>query len=223
MPRSVTLNRSDVCGLLALPVGELGTNCYLYWDPETLETAIIDPGDEPMRILATLDRLQLHPTCILNTHGHADHIAGNATLHRTTGARLLIHAADGEMLSDPAANLSVTYGPPVVSPPADAWLTPEEVLSFGRCQLRVLATPGHTPGSVCLLGSGLLFSGDTLFALSIGRTDLPGGDPQRLSASLRLLRERVPWDTRVLPGHGPASSMDVECRHNPFLQPGAYL
>lgn len=217
MPPSVTSNRPAAYGLLTLTVGDLATNCYLFWDPGTHEAAVIDPGDEPDRVLARLRRDALTLKLILNTHGHADHICGNRELKRITGAPVWVHAADQGLLTDAAANLSAELGTPCVVPAADGLLLPEASVPVGDLRLRVLPTPGHTPGSVCLLGSGLLFSGDTLFARSVGRTDLPGGDPAQMAASLRRLLQEVPDDTLVLPGHGPATRFGEERLCNPYL------
>jgi hydroxyacylglutathione hydrolase len=217
MPPSVTSNRPAAYGLRSLTVGDLATNCYLFWDPATHEAAVIDPGDEPERVLEVLRREHLRLALILNTHGHADHIGGNDGLKRATGAPLWVHPADRRRLTDPAANLSLDLGRPRVSPEADGPWVPGSPLAVGSLRLRVLHTPGHTPGSVCLLAPGVLFSGDTLFTLSVGRTDLPGGDPAGLEASLRLLLETVPDATLVLPGHGPSTRFGDERLHNPYL------
>lgn len=220
MPPSVTSNKPAVYGLHPLTVGDLATNCYLFWDPTTHEAVVIDPGDEPGKVLAQLRRDDLTLKLILNTHGHADHICGNRELKRVTGASVWIHAADQGLLTDAAANLSADLGPPCVVPAADGLLLPDAEVPVGGLRLRVIHTPGHTPGSVCLLGPGLLFSGDTLFALSVGRTDLRGGDPAQMAASLRRLLHLVPDDTLVLPGHGPYSRFGEERLHNPYLTSG---
>ncbi len=142
-------------------------------------------------------------------------------MKRVTGASVWVHAADQNLLTDAAANLSADLGPPCVVPAADGLLPPDAEVPVGDLRLRVIHTPGHTPGSVCLLGPGLLFSGDTLFALSVGRTDLRGGDPAQMAASLRRLLEVVPDDTLVLPGHGPATRFGEERRCNPYLAQAA--
>lgn len=209
------------CGVLTLSLGALGTNCHLFWDAVGREAAIIDPGDESGRILDAVNRLRLKPEVIINTHGHGDHIGANGAVRTATGARLLIHAEDCRLLADASANLSSSFGPPLISPPADGLLTDGQQLNIGRLRMQVLSTPGHTPGSVCLFGEGLLFSGDTLFAGSVGRTDFPGGDPRRLEASLRRLRS-LPAGTRVYPGHGPSTDLEREFASNPFFQEGFF-
>lgn len=228
MPRPAISNspaaRLDArLGLLALPVGDLGVNCYLLWDVESRAALIVDPGDEAGRILDAIRARKLKPQWIVNTHGHADHLGANAEVKAATGASLLIHPADAPCLTDPYRNLSTGFGSPVVSPAADGFLAARQVLRLGDLDLRVLETPGHSPGSICLYGEGLLFSGDTLFAQSVGRTDLPGGDYERLAASLRRELLHLPPKTEVYPGHGPATSMGRELATNPFLAEGFFL
>jgi hydroxyacylglutathione hydrolase len=211
----MVLNKTH--GLETVVVGPIETNCYLFWDPADLSALVVDPGDEPERILAAVRRLQLRVTGIVNTHGHADHLGANQELLDATGARLWIHAGDRDCLASPARNLSLGLGAAVTSPPAGGELTDDLKLSCGALSLQVLHTPGHSPGSVCLYGSGILLAGDTLFAGSAGRTDLPGGDARRLAQSLARIVREVPPDTLVYPGHGPATILARELQSNPFL------
>lgn len=156
----------------ALVVGPIMENCYILYDEQTLEGIIVDPGDEATSILNVVDNLKLHIKYIVNTHGHADHIGANKELGLALKAKLAIHADDACMLTDPHLNLSENgyMGRPIISQPADIILHEGDIISFGNCNLKVIHTPGHTPGGICLVGEGVVMSGDSLFAGSIGRT-----------------------------------------------------
>lgn len=204
-------------GLIRLPVGILQTNCYIFWDSLSREAIVIDPGAEPENILSVIIREKLNLKCIVNTHGHADHIGANQAIRSRTSARLYIHPADQEMLVDARKNMSLSFGLSIISPPADSMLLEGAVLSIGPWNLTVRETPGHSPGSICLIGEGRLFSGDTLFAGSIGRTDIPGGDSELLLESIRRRILPLPPETQVFPGHGPLTTLEKEKSQNPFL------
>ena len=197
-------------------LGELGVNTYLLWDETTRETVCLDPGGPPAGLLTELAGKNLQLKYILLTHGHFDHIAGVNELKAKTGATVVAHAAEAGLLSNPALNLSTMFGTEVVVN-ADQLLNDGDLLALGSQFLTVIHTPGHTPGGISLTVPGLLFSGDTLFAGSVGRTDLPGGDPAALTGSLRKLLA-LPGETRVFPGHGPATLLGREKQANPFLQ-----
>ncbi|NLY91405.1 MAG: MBL fold metallo-hydrolase [Firmicutes bacterium] len=197
-------------------LGELGVNTYLLWDEETLETVCLDPGGPPAVILAELAGKNLKLKHILLTHGHYDHIAGVNELKAKTGALVAVHVADANFLTNPALNLSTIFGMEVVVK-ADQLLNDGDILTLGSKMLTVNHTPGHTPGGITLTAPGLLFTGDTLFAGSVGRTDLPGGDPAALTDSLRKLLT-LPGETRVFPGHGPDTLLGREKLDNPFLK-----
>ena len=197
-------------------LGELEVNSYLLWDEETLEAACFDPGGPPQEILAELTQKRLKLKYILLTHGHYDHIGGVNELKANTGALVVIHAADADMLANPDLNLSAIFGRQIVVKP-DQLLADGDVLCLGSQMLKINHTPGHTPGGISVTSSGLLFSGDTLFAGSIGRTDLPGGDQTILNRSLRRLVQ-LPDETRVFPGHGPETTIGREKQFNPFLK-----
>jgi hydroxyacylglutathione hydrolase len=199
-------------------VGWLGTNCYLLWDIDSRQTIVIDPGAPDKRILETIRSEKLAVTAILNTHGHADHIAGNKIIKETTQAPLLIHEKDREMLRDSALNLSQMFGAEVISPDADQLLNQTCDLKLAGQSLEIIETPGHTPGSVCLKIDSLLFSGDTLFCGSIGRTDIPGGDGKQILKSIQKQILPLQDEIQVLPGHGPSTTIGQEKRQNPFLQ-----
>lgn len=200
-----------------LPVGALGSNCYLAWDEKNHQAVVIDPGSEPERIIQAVSERSLDVKYILNTHGHGDHIGGNRKLKEAYGVPLLIHEADAPMLEDPQLNMSFFFGQPVISPPADGFLVPEETVRFGRLELTVIHTPGHTPGGISLYGERAVFSGDALFKDSVGRCDLPSSDEGLLLESIRNNLFTLPDDTRVLPGHGPDTTIGQERTCNPFF------
>jgi len=199
-------------------VGPLETNCYLVSCPRTLACAVVDPGAEPDRIIAAVRRLGLKPALILNTHGHFDHVGANRDIKDAFDIPLAIHALDNPML-ELAGRLEMSFVLEVKdSPPADFFLQDKARIPVGESQLEVLHTPGHSPGSVCLLGDGFLLSGDTLFYEGVGRTDLPGGSDRDLKSSLRSKILVLPPETRVLPGHGPRTTVGQEIVSNPFLK-----
>lgn len=194
------------------------TNCYLVGCEATGEAAVIDPGGEAGRILRAIKQKRLKVRYIINTHGHIDHIAANGPVKESTGASILIHAADAPYLVDGRKNLCF-YLPeaPGTLPPADRTLHEGDLITVGSIGLLVIHTPGHTPGGICLKADGIIFTGDTLFAGSIGRTDLPGGSYEQL---LRSIQEKLlvyPDQTVIYPGHGPRSSLGIERVTNPFL------
>lgn len=196
-------------------LGDLSTNCYLVWSDG--DAGVIDPGGPVKELVRLIRERSLSLKWIVNTHGHADHIAGNAELRREFGVPLLIHAADRQMLSSPEANLSTMMGNSIVSPDADRTLRHGDRLILGSEQLTVLETPGHTRGGISLVAPGLVFSGDALFLESIGRTDFPGGDRRQLVNSIRAHLLTLPPETVVLPGHDAPTSIGHEARFNPYL------
>jgi glyoxylase-like metal-dependent hydrolase (beta-lactamase superfamily II) len=199
-------------------VGALETNCYLAYCPETLECAIIDPGAEPEKIFRVVSQRDLRPTLLINTHGHVDHIGANRDIKDKFDIPLCIHEADRPMLeSILQSGLSFFLGAKK-SPPPDKYLEEGDELAIGTMSLKVLHTPGHSPGSVSLMGDGLLFSGDTLFFGGVGRTDLPGGSWEELERSIRDRIFTLPVETLVLTGHGPTTTVDQETKFNPFIR-----
>ncbi|MFZ5923664.1 MAG: MBL fold metallo-hydrolase [Bacillota bacterium] len=196
-----------------VPVGALDTNCYIVGCEESREALVIDPGAEPDKILAALRASGLVCKLIVNTHGHVDHIMANRAVKEATGAPIAIHGKDARALSDPVANLSVLVPPDASdapSPPPDRLLDEGDVVAAGCVRLRVVHVPGHTPGSISLVGDGLVFSGDTLFAGGgIGRTDFPGGSYETLLGSIKKLFT-LPSQTVVYPGHGPSTTIGEE-------------
>ena len=200
-----------------IPVGPLQVNCIILGCPSTHKAVVIDAGADADLIENRLRELELEVAMLLNTHGHFDHVGAVAAMKVATDAPLLLHR-DDVALSQRASRQAAAYGLEVVDPPPpDTELQGGEVLSFGDEQLEVLHTPGHSPGGVCFYREGLLVSGDTLFAGSIGRTDLPGGDHRQLLQSIREKLADLPPQTRVIPGHGPLTLIAHELQYNPYL------
>jgi hydroxyacylglutathione hydrolase len=200
-----------------LAVGPIMANCFILGCEETLEAAVIDPGDEPDRILQTLAESNLTAKLIINTHGHFDHVGANKRLHEVSGAPILIHPLDAPMLNrlaDSAAAWGMTADD---SPPPDRELQDGDEVRFGKVLLKVIHTPGHTPGGISLYTHREVFVGDTLFAGSIGRTDFPGGSFETLKASIQQKLFALRDDLKVYPGHNQPTTIGVEKRTNPFV------
>jgi len=194
---------------------EFDTNTYLLWDEQTKEALIIDPARDDERLLDEIAGLNLK--YIVNTHGHGDHIGGNGLLKSNTNAELAIHQDDMKMLNDPDLNLSTYWGVNLRSPEADIILKNGDELKLAENTIKVIHTPGHTKGGICLLADNMLFCGDTLFAGSIGRTDLPGGNYQTLINSIKTKILNLPGEMIVYPGHGPETTVEEEAVGNPFV------
>jgi hydroxyacylglutathione hydrolase len=197
-------------------------NCYVAYRDGRSDCVVIDPGLDPEAILERLDELGRSPAVILNTHGHADHIAGNGPIkERWPEAQLLIGEGDAAMLTDAVLNLSEPYGFLVLSPAADRTLTDGESFSAAGLEFRVVVIPGHTPGEVVFICDShnprLVFVGDVIFAGSIGRADFPGGDFEQLVSGIRSKLFTLPDDTVLLSGHGPETTVGREKRYNPFV------
>jgi len=200
-----------------LPTGPLEVNCYIIGCEETREAAVIDPGGDVDQILQLLNKHKLNAAMIINTHGHFDHVGGNRQLLEATGAELLIHRAD-RLLLEHAGEHAANYGLQAESSPAPTReLVGGEILQLGKLSLQVIYTPGHSPGGICLYVEDILIVGDTLFAGSIGRTDLPGGDHQLLISGIKEKLLPLTEATRVYPGHGPMTTIGQEKLYNPFL------
>lgn len=200
-------------------VGPLGVNCLILGDKQSHEGVVVDPGADCELILAAVARFGLKIKYVLNTHGHFDHVGCNRPLTEATGAELLIHELDLELLSQ-ASRSAQKYGLQVIdSPLPSRYLTDGLRLEFGRRSITVLHTPGHTQGGCSLLleNEQLVITGDTLFADSVGRTDLPGGSHEVLMASIREKLLPLPDQTVVWPGHGPSTTIGQERRTNPYI------
>ncbi|RLI26669.1 MAG: MBL fold metallo-hydrolase [Candidatus Hecatellales archaeon] len=199
-------------------VGPVATNCYVVWCEEEREAIIVDPGWDAEKILEAVREEEVEVKYVVNTHGHMDHIGANDQVRRAFNAPLLIHKLDAEALGEPELNLSMFFWSEIRVSRPDRTLEDGDEIVFGRVRLRVLHTPGHTPGSICLLGEGVIFTGDTLFAGSVGRTDMPGGSFQRLVYSLKHRIMPLPDGLKVYPGHGPETILGYEKRVNPYLK-----
>lgn len=203
-----------------LTVGPLEVNCYILADPETKEAFVIDPGGDADNIRRAVEAGGLKVKYIVNTHGHFDHVGADGSLRKAfEGSELAIHGLDSRLLSE-AHEHGVIFGAKLERQPApDIVLEDGEVLSAGSLRLRVIHTPGHTRGGVCLYEEkeGLLFTGDTLFAGSVGRTDFPGGSFEDLMGS--IVNKVLPLgdEVKVYPGHGPSSTIALEKETNPFI------
>lgn len=199
-------------------------NSYIAHLPDRTDALVIDPGFEPDRILDYLRDRGLTAAAILNTHGHVDHIAGNAALKRAfPDAPLAIGHGDAAMLTDAMLNMSGVFGVPVISPPADRLIDEGAVLEFAGIRLEVLEIPGHSPGHVVFVVRGeppVVFGGDVLFAGSIGRTDFPGGSLEQLLSGIRAKLWPLTAATVVYPGHGEPTTVGEEKATNPFLLDG---
>jgi hydroxyacylglutathione hydrolase len=196
-------------------------NTYVVWRPGRQEALVIDPGLEPERIFDFLNDQGLTPAALLNTHGHADHIAGNGPLKsRFARAPLIAGVNEQDLLVDADANLSAPFGMPVTSPPADRVVREGDILELAGIRLEVLDIPGHSPGHIVFVWRGapsVVFGGDVLFRGSIGRTDFPGGSFDLLAEGIRQKLFALPDDTVIYPGHGPVTTVGHEKRSNPFV------
>jgi glyoxylase-like metal-dependent hydrolase (beta-lactamase superfamily II) len=193
-------------------------NCFILGCENTKEAVVVDPGDDADRILMALAKSELKVKYLINTHGHFDHVGANKRMKEVTGAQIAIHPGDEPMLLELSRSASMFGLTAENSPPADLVLNDGDSVSFGEITLKVIHTPGHSLGGICLYTEGHLFAGDTLFAGSIGRTDLPGGDYDTLISSIKTKLLGLPEDTMVYTGHGPETSIGNEKRMNPFLR-----
>jgi len=214
-----------------LAVGPMAANCHIVAGSGSSEAAVIDPGGDARDILQTVRRLGLTVAAIIHTHGHVDHIAAAAEVKRATGAPVIAHRLEAPMLTEPTLNLSAWAGFPVYGPPADRLVEDGEEIRIGRLIVKVLHTPGHTPGGISLVvwddpthpacgpeaAGPVIFSGDTLFAGSVGRADFPGGSFADLIEGIKQKLLVFPDDTEVHPGHGPVTTIGEERETNPFL------
>ena len=205
--------------LKTLALGMFGANCYIVGSESTKEAIIIDPGEEPDVILSTIEEEGLTVPLIVATHAHFDHIGALGEVKEATGADFALHPDDTDLLKARMSRSGSWFGGSAQPP-----LTPDRLLregdsiDLGEVHLSVLHTPGHSPGGICLLGHGMVFCGDTLFNLGIGRSDTMGGNFYELMDSIHSKLMTLPDETVVFPGHGPRTTIGNERRWNPFLR-----
>lgn len=196
---------------------EFGTNTYLVWDEKSKEAVLFDVAAPSQKLANEIRELGLNLKYLFLTHGHGDHIAGIEMIKNEFTVELGIHELDAEMLTNAQQNLSTYWNQNVVAPQADLYFKDGDKFQVGELEIKVIHTPGHTKGGVCFLIANILISGDTLFAESIGRTDLPGGDYQILLNSIKEKLFTLPGNTVVYPGHGPETTIEDEKVGNPFV------
>jgi hydroxyacylglutathione hydrolase len=203
----------------ALEVGLLQVNCYILGDEETKEAVVIDPGGDEGEILEALKSAGLNLKLIIDTHGHFDHVDANEPLKEATGAQIAIHEADAAMLIRPSQDALMFTGNRARSSQADLLLQEGDILTFGKYRLKVLHTPGHTPGGISLVleDHPLVYVGDLLFQGSIGRTDFAGGSFEALLTAVKTKIFPLGDNYTVFPGHGPVTTVGQERKYNPFL------
>lgn len=200
------------------PVMHGVTNCYILLERVENKAAIIDPGGDAAALTEAIKELEAKPEIIINTHGHWDHIGANKALQQHFGLAIAIHKADAPMLKDSAISAARIFAGDGDGGEVKRLLKEGDIIELGALEIEVLHTPGHTPGGICLKCDKMLFTGDTLFNLSIGRTDLAGGDYKALCSSLNRLTSLAD-DLLVLPGHSQSSTLGYEKTHNPYLRP----
>lgn len=201
-----------------LALGPLDTNCYLISRQQGSPLIVVDPAGDAEVLLATIGARRVE--MVVLTHCHFDHLGAATALIAATAAPLAVHDHDADFITDASGTGGLMWGFEQVAPPATLRLTAGDPVRVDGLVLVVVETPGHTPGSICLFGEGHLFSGDTLFAGSVGRTDFPRGDARALSESIRKELAPLPDDTVVHPGHGPETTIGEERRRNPFFPRG---
>ncbi|MDB9786550.1 MBL fold metallo-hydrolase [Bacteriovoracaceae bacterium] len=222
----------DKLEIETFPMGDLGCNCSLIYSPKSKEAIIIDPGNDAVSLMKLIKERQLTVKLLLHTHAHFDHIGQSQIIHEQTGAKRLLHK-DDLFLYEGLPQQGMFFGVKMDVPsPLEGYLNNEESFGFSETLsledqslkqfIKVLHTPGHTPGSVCFytdcFKEPVLFSGDTLFQSSIGRTDLPGGDTDKILVSIKQRLYTLPDETNVICGHGPQTRIFEEKRNNPFIR-----
>lgn len=208
----------DILEITQLEVSPFASNCYLIKNATTEQGIIIDPGDEPELIKRTIQEKNVNPKQILLTHGHLDHIMAVTILSNEYDLPVYAHAAEELLLQNVPAQAQMFGLPPVEIPIVTDWFDDGDILDLIGLEIKVLHTPGHSPGGSCFQIGKTIFVGDTLFQSSIGRTDLPGGDYQQLINSIKTKLFTLDDDMKVYPGHGDSTTIGLERQFNPFLQ-----
>jgi glyoxylase-like metal-dependent hydrolase (beta-lactamase superfamily II) len=202
--------------LKTFTVGPMEANCYILYSPDKREGLIIDPGAEGERLIKFIQEKKISIRYIINTHGHPDHIGANRKVKEHTSAPILIHQRDAQMLTKSESILTLIFPLEYSSPPADTLIKDGDLIECAGMRLKVLHTPGHTPGGISLLTDDSIFTGDTLFSGSVGRFDLPGGSQEVLLNSIRKILS-LGENLTIYPGHGPSTSVGEELHSNPFI------
>jgi len=197
-------------------VGPMEANCYILYNPDKKEGLIIDPGAEGARLIKFIEQEKICINYIINTHGHPDHIGANRKIKEYTNAPILIHEYDAPMLTRSGSVLSLIFPLESSSPAADTFVKDGDLIECAEMKLKVLHTPGHTPGGISLLLDDAIFTGDTLFSGSVGRFDLPGGSEEVLLNSIKKILS-LDENLIIYPGHGPSTTVSEELRSNPFI------
>jgi len=204
-----------------MKVGFMDVFCYIVSCPRTKESLVIDPAGDEERVVERVEKQAMELKYIVNTHGHADHTCGNEKMKLLTGAPIIMHELDDRMFNSPEGKAMAAQWGFTPSPPADLTVKDGDKIEVGDITLEIIHTPGHSPGGICLVGDGNLFTGDTLFVGGIGRTDLPGASLQQFMRSIKERLLTLPGETVVWPGHDygmkPSSTIDFEKRTNPWL------
>ncbi|HBI48145.1 MAG TPA: hydroxyacylglutathione hydrolase [Smithella sp.] len=204
-----------------IQVSPMAVFAYLVGDPITGDALVIDPAADIKGIIAEAKKNNLKINYIVNTHSHVDHISGNTEMQKATGAKIIVHEDDAIMLTHTPAMILKMFGAKA-SPPADILVKDGDIISVGNVELKVIHTPGHSPGGISLYTPGYVFTGDTLFVEAVGRTDLPGGSSQTMYKAIKEKLFCLPEDTKVMPGHNygrmPTSTIGHEKTCNPFVQ-----
>jgi hydroxyacylglutathione hydrolase len=210
--------------ILTVVSRKFGQNTYIAWMEGRNDCLVVDPGLEPKNIIEAIQEYKLTPSAMLITHGHSDHIGGNAAMKKNwPECPIVIGAKEVDKLTDPAKNLSAKYGTPIISPAADRLVNEGDVIEYAGFSLEVLEIPGHSSGHVVFIWMAndprIVFGGDVLFAGAIGRTDFPDGDYDQLATGIREKLFTLPDNTVVLSGHGPVTTIGKEKQTNPFVRP----